>query len=186
MPTMLDSPITTADQLFALEEPGFRHELVRGELLRMSGPNVWHGAIVMRVGGRLEAHATKHELGTALGETTFVLARDPDTVRIADAAFLRAGRMPAEDEPGQILGAPDLAIEVVSPSNTYVDLHRKALQWLEHGARLVWIVEPRSRTVSIHRPDHSGRVLTIADTLDGEDVVPGFRMPVAEVFPARI
>lgn len=186
MPTMLDSPITTADQLFALEEPGFRHELVRGELLRMSGPGLWHAAIVMRVGGRLEDHVSRHGLGIALGESKFALARNPDTVRIADAAFMRAGRMPPEDDRGQFHGAPDLAIEVVSPSNSYEDLHGKALQWLEYGARLVWIIEPRTKTVSIHRADHTGCHLTTANTLSGEDVVPGFRLPVAEVFPARI
>lgn len=182
MPTMLDSPITTADQLFALDEPGFRHELVRGELLRMSRPGPWHAVIAANIVTALRLHIRQHKLGLTMTEAAFRLTRNPDTVRCPDAAFVTTACAPTPGSTAPLEGAPEIAVEVVSPSNTFEDLHGKALQWMEHGTRLVWVVESITRTICVYRPDHSMQVLTMADTLVGEDVLPGFSVPVADVF----
>ena len=184
MRTMLDVPVTTADQLLQLDEPGCRHELVRGELRRMSNAGWWHGLIAMRIGGRLQAHVEAHRLGGVFAaETGFLLARGPDTVRSPDAAFVRADRLPANQTRGYFDGAPDLAVEVTSPTDTWEHVHEKARCWLDHGAAAVWVVEADARRVAVFRPGGTITVLETNDMLRGDGTLSGFAVPVAELFP---
>ncbi|MCB9878769.1 MAG: Uma2 family endonuclease [Planctomycetes bacterium] len=184
MPTMLVPPAFTADQLLELREPGVRHELVCGELRRMSPAGHWHGSVASRIAGLLERFLREREVGQAYGaETGFVLARDPDTVRAPDAAFVRTARV-APPGPGYFPGPPDLAVEVVSPSDRYCEVHEKALSWLDHGTHTVWVVEPMARTVTVLRARDDMRVLRENDLLDGGDLLPGFACTVTELFPA--
>jgi Uma2 family endonuclease len=181
---MLDSPVTTVEQLLELHEPGFSHELVRGELRRMSNAGWWHGLIALRLGARIQNHVEQRGLGGAFAAGTgFLLARGPDTVRCPDVAFVRTERLPERAASGLFVGAPDLAVEVTSPSDTFTAVHEKALDWLAHGAREVWVVEAETRALRVYRPGGAMQFLATTDTLRGGDVLPGFEVPVADLFP---
>jgi len=175
----MPSAITTADQLLYAGDIG-RCELVRGELTRMIPAGGDHGRITYRLGFELGKHVVPNELGTILAaETGFVLARDPDTVRAPDVAFVRTGKPTG---PGFIPGAPDLVVEVLSPDDRPGYVREKTAEWLEAGALLVWIVDPRTRTVTVHEPGHEPRTLNEGDTLDGGAVLPGFTLPVDRIW----
>ena len=148
-------------------------------------PGGWeHGAEGMDIALSLGAYVRAHDLGRVSGgDTGFLLTTAPDTVRAPDVAFVRADRVPARGtQRGYFRGAPDLAVEVISPNDLYTEVDEKVAEWLEHGTRLVFVVNPRRKTVAVHRADGSVRVLTIADVLDGEDVVPGWTLAVRDIF----
>ena len=116
-------------------------------------------------------------------ETGFLLSRDPDHVRAPDVAFVRRERVEAVGYThGFFPGAPDLAVEVISPSDRYTEVDEKVAEWLAAGTSMVVVVNPRNRTVRVHRPTTDSVLLTEEDTLDGGDVVPGWEMPVADIF----
>ena len=176
--------LMTADELWRLPADGQRHELVAGELRTMAPSGSEHGWIVVRVTIPLGQHVEAHKLGLVYGaETGFLLARQPDTVRAADVAFVRRDRvLAAGDVKGYWPGAPDLAVEVVSPSDLYTEVAEKVAEWLAHGTRLVLVVNPRRRTVAVHRPAQPARVLAESDVLDGEEVVLGWTLRVRDIF----
>jgi Uma2 family endonuclease len=176
---------TTADELLHMPDDGFRYELVRGELRRMSPAGYRHGLVAANLLGALRPHVLREGLGhVCAAETGFVLARDPDHVRAPDVAFVSRDRSaPVGDPPtGFWPGAPDLAAEVVSPSDSFTEVQAKAFDWLDAGTRLVLVVDPEQRTVTIYRSRDDVRVLTECDSIDGKDVVPGWSVGVAELF----
>ena len=175
---------STASELFEMPDDGFRYELVRGELRRMSPSGTEHGAIVWNLSGLLAPHIKAENLGQGFGaETGFKIASDPDTVRAADIAFVRRERIPETGIPKNFWPlAPDLAVEVLSPGDTYSEVSEKVEDWLNAGARAVWIIDPRRRVVSVHRSMTDVLHLSEADELDGGEVVPGFRCEVSEIF----
>ena len=189
MTTTAQTKITrmTAAQLLDMSDDGYRHELVRGELRTMSPAGNVHGVVAQSLALSLGNHAMDNDLGLVYAaETGFLLASDPDTVRAPDAAFTRWERI---DEVGEVEGfwpgAPDLAVEVVSPNDRYSEVNAKVSDWLRAGARMVIVVDYRRREVVVHSP--SDRVvLTEGDVLDGGDVVPGWTMPVYKLFAARV
>jgi Uma2 family endonuclease len=172
----------TAEQL--LQTPGLgRCELLHGELVMMSPAGEEHGSITARVTIRLGAFVLERRLGRVFGaETGFVIGRNPDTVRAPDVAFVRAERLSPTPGKGFFQGPPDLAVEVVSPNDRASEVLAKVYDWLDAGCRAVWLVDPETRTVTVYRSRSEIRVLATADPLSGEDVVPGFGIPVAEVF----
>jgi Uma2 family endonuclease len=175
--------LMTADELLRLPDDGQRHELVAGELRTMSPSGEEHGTVAGTMTIHLGHYVRTHRLGRVLAaETGFLLTTNPDTVRAPDVAFVSRER--ANDPPvrGYRPGAPDLAVEVVSPNDLYSEVNEKAATWLEHGTRMVIVVDPRRRTVAVHRSATQVRHLTVADTLDGEAVVPGWTMPVRDLF----
>jgi Uma2 family endonuclease len=174
----------TADDLWRLPDDGLRHELVRGELTVMTPAGGSHGRIAMKLGRLLGTHVEARQLGEVVAaETGFLIARDPDTVRAPDAAFISKDRVPAGGLPeGYVPLAPDIAVEVLSPSDTHLNVEEKIDQWLQAGAALVWVVNPRGRTVTVHRTGHDPRILREKDVLTGEDVCPGFSVRVADLF----
>ena len=174
----------TAEDLLEMPDDGFRYELVRGELRKMAPAGHVHGRYASSTGGYLMMHVRANKLGRTYGaETGFLLASDPDHVRAPDGAFVRRERAEAAgDAPGFFPGAPDLAIEVVSPSDRYTEVDEKVADWLDAGTLAVVVVNPRGRTVKVHRPASDVTVLSEADTLDVGDVVPGWRMAVKEIF----
>lgn len=174
----------TADQLLRMPDDGHRYELIAGELKKMTPAGWRHGAAGGRLYALLARHVLEHDLGELfLAETGFLLARDPDTVRAPDIAFLRKERLSAA-APGESFwpGPPDLAVEVVSPGDTLGEIDEKVQAWLAAGASMVWVVNPRWRSVTVYRSATDIKTLTEIDTLDGQDVVPGFRCPVAAIF----
>jgi len=165
------------------EEDAFRLELSRGQLVREPRPGAEHGWLATRLFRAIDGHVRKRELGAAVIETGFLLPLRPATVRGPDVAFISKERLPPGDVPtGFWPLAPDLAVEVLSPSNTAAEMQQKVLEYLEAGSRLVWVVDPRSRTVTVWRPPSRGSVLREEEVLDGGDVLPGFRVEVAEIF----
>ncbi|CAN5145933.1 MAG: Uma2 family endonuclease [Euzebyales bacterium] len=174
----------TAAALFELPDDGWRYELVEGELHRMSPAGGTHGEIAATIGYHLKAFALAAGTGsTFAAETGFLLARDPDTVRAPDAAYVRRERLPEpRDRSGFLPLAPDLAVEVVSPSDRATAVAEKATAWLDAGVQLVWVVYPDRRMVAEHHPDGAARLLRGDDTLDGGALLPGFRLPLPELF----
>jgi Uma2 family endonuclease len=172
----------TANELLTLRDDGQRHDLVRGELRVYPPPGARHGYVGVQLFVRLQAHVTAARLGMVFFEVGFVLARDPDTVRGPDVSFLSAARIPASGIPdGYFEGPPDLAVEVISPTDRLYDVEEKVDEYLAAGTPLVWVVNPKRRTVTVHAPGADPRVLGQPDTLDGGDVVPGFRCEVREI-----
>ena len=178
-----ETRLMTADELFRLPDDGMRHELVRGELLTMTPPGGEHGDIASILDGSLGVFVRRHRLGRVFLETGFLLTTDPDTVRAPDVAFVsRARPEGATRIRTYIPGAPDLAVEVISPNDLYTEVAEKVAEYLEHGTRMVLVVNPRRPDVAVHRPNQPVRILTIDDVIDGEDVVPGWSLPVRELF----
>ena len=178
--------VYTADDLYEMGEDA-RYELVRGELRVMEpSPDPSHGSVTMRLSVALATHVYAHRLGEVFAaETGFVLRRDPDTVRAPDIAFVRADQLPAGGI-GPRYGdmVPDLAVEVVSPSDRIPQVWQKVDDYLGAGVRAVWVVDPVRRTVAVHGTGEPVRLLAEHDTLDGGRVVPGFACPVATIFAA--
>jgi Uma2 family endonuclease len=176
--------LMTAEELEAMPDDGNTYELVRGALVLMSPAGGLHGRIESRLGRYMDIHVFENDLGAVFtGDTGFILARDPDTVRGLDIAFVRKDRLPADEEQEGFLAlAPDLAVEVISPSDRMSDVLDKVAEYLDAGTRLVVLVVPRRKELMVYGADRSVRVLTVKDTFDGGDVLPGFRLPVAAIF----
>ncbi len=175
---------STAEELFYLPDDGMRHELVEGEHRMMPPPGAEHGRVASTVLGLLFAHVRQTGSGiTFAAETGFLLARDPDTVRAPDAAFVSRERAEAV---GRTLrhwpGAPDFAVEVLSPSDTFAEVESKALCWMGAGTRVLLVVDAERRTATAYRGRGDVRVHSEDETLDLSDGVPGWHVALAEFF----
>lgn len=182
---MASTTLWTAEQLFDSQPSDGRCELIEGEL-RMMSPSGWeHGEIIGILHAILGHHVVKHRLGKIFGaETGFIIRRDPDTVRAPDIAFIaKENLLVARPASAFWPGAPDLAVEVLSPNDKTGEVDEKIGDWLKAGAKLVWIVDPQLKTVTVYRSATDVVVKTEKDTLDGGNVVSGFRTPVADIFP---
>ena len=172
----------TADELLAMPHDGCRFELIKGALYQMAPASSQHGRIALRIGWRLAQFVEENGLGeTYAAETGFVIDTAPDTVRAPDASFVSKERAAIAHGEGFFPGAPDLAIEVVSPSDRPVEVEDKALDWLRAGTRMVIVIDPSNRTATIYRSLDDIETLTEGDALDGGDVVPGWTLPLADV-----
>ncbi len=173
------------DEYARLPDDGYRAELVRGTVVREPQPGLRHGDIQARLAAVLVRWIDEHRPDLAcVGPIGFVLGRHPATVRGPDLAVLATRRFPAADHPGFVEGAPELVIEIVSPSNRAADIRERVADFLHAGARLVWVIDPGSRSATVHEPDGPTRHLTSDDHLDGRDLLPGLRVPVASLFRA--
>ncbi len=181
---MNTATLVTAEQLMRMPNDGCRYELVSGELREISPPDVIHGLVMSAFNELLRYYARTHKLGSVLGgDPSFLLERDPDTVRGPDVAFIRRERLAANPLAHAAWpGAPDLAVEILSPSDTRREANEKVAAWLEAGARMAWVVNPDRRSVAVHRPGAGIETLTEDADLDGQDVLPGFRCRVADLF----
>ncbi|HEX8171783.1 MAG TPA: Uma2 family endonuclease [Thermoanaerobaculia bacterium] len=173
--------LMTADELLAMPDDGsHKYELVQGELITMSPAGADHGAISVVIAARLLQYVKQRRLGTVYAaDTGFVLASAPDTVRAPDAAFVRAERV--VETPKYFPGAPDLAVEVISPNDRYSEVKSKVREYLAAGTSVVIVIDPNTRTATAHTP-HGTRDFTIDDTLTVGDVIPGWSLPMRELF----
>jgi Uma2 family endonuclease len=175
---MARSHDVTAEELAIMGDG--RRELIRGQVVEMSPGGGTHGRIAGRLAYRIQAFLADRPQGeTFIAETGFLLARRPDLVRAPDVAYVAAERLTGVDMDEYLPLAPDLAVEVVSPGDTAAEVDAKARMWVAYGSRLVWVAFPDERVVHVYRPDRPRAELTAADTLSGEDLLPGFTLPVS-------
>jgi len=176
VPSMSPPTLVTAEQLVDVSIPGKRVELVRGALVVREPAGMRQGRVVASLSRRLMDHVEANGLGQVYaGDTGFTLARSPDTVRAPDIAFIRRDRVPDPEPPGYPDLAPDLAVEVLSPSNRPGEMLAKVADWLSGGTSLVWVIDPERRQAHVYRQDGTEAVVPESDALSGEDLLPGFR-----------
>jgi Uma2 family endonuclease len=175
---------TTAEQLLAMPDDGNRYELIEGELRMMSPSGNVHGETAANIMALLWNHVRQHGLGKVFAaETGFLLSRNPDMVRAPDAAFVATESLPSSDYGSSYLPlAPDLTVEVVSPSDSSTEVEKKARMWLGAGTAMVLVVDPATRTTRAYRTQDSIAVLTDSDQLDASDVVAGWKPSVSQFF----
>lgn len=173
----------TADELLNVRFPDKSTELVRGVLVVREKPGYRHGAVTWRLAKRIGDHVDAHGLGEVLAaDTGFKVASDPDTVRAPDIAFLSNERIPGQEPRGFMEFAPDLAVETLSPGDRPGEVLAKVGDYLDAGARLVWVVDPERLVVRVYRADGTESVLREDEVLDGEDVLPGFSCPLSVIW----
>lgn len=175
--------LVTADELARMPDDDYKYELVEGRLIRMSPTGFSHGLLAARLGTALTQFADDHGLGGVAVETGYTLARDPDTVRAPDVSFVSHDRIAsARASRGYWDAPPDLAIEVLSPDDRRSEIGQKVREYLARGVRLVWVVDPDERTVTVHRPVLEPQILSTEESLEGHDVIPGFTYPLRRLF----
>lgn len=176
--------LLTAEELLKMPDDDYRYELVKGVLRKMPPAGFEHGIRTIKIGSRLNVYVENNRLGCVCGaETGFVISRNPDTVRAPDAAFIRQSVLDQRSTPkGYWEGAPDLAVEVISPGDTYTEVSEKVADWLQAGCAMVWVINPRRETIEVHRSVEDFTTLSGDDTLDGGDVVEGFQCRVRDIF----
>ena len=178
----LDTRLLTIEEFEQLPDDGWRLELVRGRVVRDPPAGFEHSEIAVRVVSLLLDFVRAHGLGRVVGpECGFVLFDEPPTVRAPDAAYVSEERVRFDPKRFAPL-APDLAVEVISPSNTMSEIHEKILDYLGAGTRLIWVVDPGPRTVTVYRSRDEIRLIAADGEIDGADVLPGFRCNVSELF----
>ena len=184
MTTSKKPELLTADELLRLYSEGVKWELIREVLCETVAAGVEHGQIAVNVASELLSFVRPRRLGTVVAsDTGFWLERDPDTVREPDVALISAKRLPLD---ARVRGygefPPDLVVEIVSPSDTLPAVNDKAVMWLSFGVALAWVVNPETRTVDVHQAGSPVVTLYEDGTLEGGGVLPGFALPVKEIF----
>ncbi len=176
--------LLTADDLAKQSDNGARYELVKGVLQKIPPAGFEHGICASEIGSKLNVYVKTHKLGYVCGaETGFKIAQNPDTVRAPDAAFVCQASVERQGIiKGYWEGSPDLAVEVISPGDTYAEVAEKVEEWLTAGCRMVWVLNPRRETVEVYHSNQDFAVLRGTDTLDGGDVIEGFRCQVQDIF----
>jgi Uma2 family endonuclease len=178
---MSTTKLWTVEEVERLPDDDFRYVLIRGVLYRLPPPMARHGRVVIVIGSVLYNFVAERGLGVVYDQSGFILERDPDVLLSPDLAFVQRSRVPANPDAYPEL-APDLVVEIISPSQTGPSVEEKTSIYLAAGVRLIWVVDPFRRTVRVRRPDGTDRLLSERDVLDGEDVLPGFQLPVAQLF----
>ncbi len=177
--------LMTADEFWMTQiEPGTRHELIRGEVRRLDVPGAEHGEVAAETLWQIMNVVKARRLGKVFAaETGCVLEHGPDTVRAPDVAFVRSDRMTEIVQREKFLPfAPDLAVEVASPTDRPAEIAEKTEFWLASGTRMVWNLYPKTTTATVHLPQAPVLRLNADDMLDGGDVLPGFLCRVGDLF----
>ena len=177
--------LITAEEFLRMPPPenGSKVELVRGEVVPVCRPGFRHGLRQARIGTLLDQFGRSTGHGRAVVETGVVTEREPDTVRGPDISYWSAERLPLNQEPeGYPEIAPDCAVEVLSPSNRMSKIREKMAEYFQSGVRMVWIVDTEDRTVAVYCSMDEGHILHESAILEGDDVLPGFKCRVAELF----
>jgi len=164
-----------------LPDEGVQHELDEGELITTPAPKWRHSIIASNIYDELLKHVAGAGL-KVLMEAGFLLNENPPTLRQPDVAVVRADRGGQTPEDEYLRGAPELAVEIVSPSDSMADIDRKVEQYLAAGSTLVWVVIPKYERIRIFRADGTSTVRHCGETLDAPELLPGWSMPVEQVF----
>jgi Uma2 family endonuclease len=160
-----------------------RYELIDGKLVLMSPVGDQHGGIELTVGAYLRQFVRAHNLGKVrVGEVGIYIRRDPDTIRAADVLFVSNDRYAQKSSAAYLDVAPDLVVEIMSPSDGWSDVQQKLRDYFGIGVRLIWVVDPTTRSVHAHRSLTDVRIFNEPDDLPGDDVLPGFSVNVAALF----
>lgn len=183
---MTTTHLITADELLAMGSDA-RFELWEGVLKEVSPSSIKPGLIGLRIGSAILNHVEAHDLGyVSDAESGYILNRNPHTVVAPDVGFFRPDRYPGDfPEQGFFPLPPDLAVEVISPTDEPADIAEKQRLYAKAGVPLVWWVNPKWRTVTVHRPGQDPQVLDESATLEGGDILPGFALPVARIFAIK-
>ena len=176
--------LLTAEDLLELDGKGIKGELIRGVFCETVSTGIEHGEIAANFAGEVRTFIKPQRLGRVFTSDSGIrLERGPDTVREPDVGYISAEKLPLGIRiTGYSEVAPDLVVEIVSPSDTVREMYDRACMWLRHGVRLVWVAYPDTRTVDVFRQDAATVTLSEDDVLDGGPVLPGFTLPVREVF----
>ncbi|NCJ05579.1 Uma2 family endonuclease [Synechococcales cyanobacterium C] len=173
----------TDEEFMALPDDGHRYEIINGELIDMGNSGALHGYVCSTLMILLGGYVRIQKLGAMFDSSTAFKMKNGNK-RSPDISFFAKERLQGITElPSFLEGAPDLAIEVLSPGNTVEEIHDKLVEYFENGTRLVWIIHPTEHYILVYRSaQEPDRLLKSADSLDGEDVIPGFTLPVADLF----
>lgn len=175
--------LLTAEEFAQLPYDGKKYDLVEGVLIEVCRPNIAHGKLQAEFAYLLKSYVKSHLIGDVVTETGHILARNPDTVRGPDVAFMSKSRLGHDDQSGFYSKGPDLTVEIVSPSDLASELNAKIRQYFRAGTRLVWLVYPVTQEVHVYDGSHTNvKILDNTNVLDGSDVLPGFTLQLSELF----
>ena len=176
--------LMTAEELIQLPRGQYRYELINGELITISPAGYDHGRISIRLSSPLAQFVWENDLGEVFSsDTGFQLSSKPDTVLAPDVSFIGRDRVQKVGRSqGYWLGPPDLAVEVLSPEQRDAYIKKRVAQWLSFGTKEVWIINPRTSTLTVHSPQGIVVTLTNDEFLDGREIVPGFRFSIKRLF----
>jgi Uma2 family endonuclease len=179
-----EKKVWTDAAFMALPDDGHHYEIINGELIDMGNSGALHGYVCSLLLAALMSYILPKKLGVILDSSTAFKMKNGNK-RSPDISFFAKERLQGMTElpPGFLEGAPDLAIEVLSPGNTTEEIEEKIAEYFENGTRLVWVINPSQKYVLVYRCGHEpDRLLKSVDSLDGEEVIPGFTLPVAHLF----
>ena len=175
--------LLTAEEFARIPDDDQHYELVEGRVVRMSPPGSRHGALATRIAAVLHQHVDARHLGTVLTPAGFRIATDPDTVREPDVAFVRTERLPSTGIPdGFWPGPPDLAVEIRSPGDRPATIRGKVRDYLARGVPVVWVLDPKGKTVTVHRGESPSMTLGMDDEIAAAEILPGFSCAVRRFF----
>lgn len=179
--------LMTAEEFMELPDDGFRHELINGEVIRMPPPGLPHGRITLRLIAPLAQFVWDNDLGEVYDYSGFQLTVNPDTVLGPDAAFIGKSRLrEAKEDRGYWPGPPDLAVEVLSPSDRPSMVKSRVSGWFGYGVKQLWIVNPKDRTVTVYRSISDTTTFSGDDYLEAPDLFPGFRLSLDRIFSTSV
>ena len=176
--------LMTAEELMELPDDGFRYELINGELEKMPPPGSPHGRIAFQLSVYLGQFILEHGLGQGFAtDTGFKLTSNPDTVLAPDFAFVTNERFAEVSvTEGYGAGPPDLAVEVLSPSDRPGKVKQKISRWFSFGTKQLWIVDPKHTSVTVYRSPSDATTFSGSDYLEAQDLFPGFRLSLDRIF----
>jgi Uma2 family endonuclease len=177
---VIQEKLVTAEEFAAMRDDGTLHDLVRGVVIEVSRPKPLHSILQARLARFIDAFVDERKLGIVTTEGGYVLARNPDTVRGPDVAFLSKKRLPDPDLNEYIPIGPDLAVEIVSPGDTATEVLDKVALYFGAGTHIVWVIYPDKRQVYVYTSPKAVQILTQEDVLDGGEILPGFKLAVSE------
>jgi len=179
----VEKKVWTDDEFMALPKEGDRYELINGELVNMGNSGMEHGYLSSNLTVILGGYVFAHKLGVICDSSTaFTMKtgnkRSPDISFVSKERLRGIKRLPK----GFFEGAPDLAVEIISPNNTFAELHGKMIEYFENECRLAWLIHPDEQSILVYRSSHPDRLLKVTDNLEGEEIISGFSMAIKDLF----